>query len=134
MNEIRKLVSETYRRTIQDGPYPTEFKRALRTHERIPAFFDNMVKEFSRPAMSKVPRATIEAATVDMTNLFVTMVHRQAEERLMTPIKKAMMKAQADRIKDMKKLGDALEKQGEENEKVTQDKAGNQISTATIVF
>jgi hypothetical protein len=131
MNEIRKIVSDTYRQTIADGPYPTDFKKALRTHERIPSFFQNLVKEFSKPGLNP-KRDTIVMATRDMTNLFVQAVHQHAEERLMSPLKKAMMKARQSQIKEMKKLGDALVAQGDANEEISQDKAGNKISKATV--
>jgi hypothetical protein len=131
MNEIRKIVSETYRRTISDGAWPEEFKRALKAHERIPVFFDNLVKQLSKPGLNPT-RETIELATRDLTRVFAAAVHRKAEERIMSPVRQAMLKAQQSRIAEMKKLGDALDLQGEANEKVTQDKRGNEISSAQV--
>lgn len=131
MSEIGKIVRDTFRRTIQDGPYPTEFKRALKIHERIPAFFGNLVREFSKPGLNP-SRETIENATRDMTKLFVQLVHQQAEERIMSPLKQALLKDKVARLAEMRKLSDAIDQQGEANEKVTQDKAGNEISRAQI--
>lgn len=131
MNEIRKIVADTYRKVIADGPYPTEFKRALRAHERMPVFFDNLVREMSKPGLNPT-RETIEMATRDLTKIFVAAVHKQGEERLMSPIRKAMLKARQSQIQEMKRLGDAMVQQGEMNEQVTQDKAGNETRKAAV--
>jgi hypothetical protein len=123
VNEIRELVRKTYQNEINNGPYPEEFKRALKTHERIPVFFNNLVREMSKPGLNP-SRETIIMAARDLTKIFVAAVHKQAEERVMSPIRQAMMKADQTRVAEMKKLGDAFDQQGEEHEQVTQDKKG----------
>lgn len=121
--EIRKIVEETYRKVIKEGPYPEDFKRSLKTHERIPRYFDNLVRELSKPLLN-LKRETIELAATDMTRLFVRACFQRAEERVMSPVKKAMLKAQHARIQEMKKLGDAFAAQGDANEKVKKTAKG----------
>lgn len=121
--EIRKIVEETYRKVIKEGPYPDDFKRSLKTHERIPRFFDNLVRELSKPLLN-LKRETIELAATDMTRVFVRACFAKAEERVMSPVKKAMLKARQSRIAEMKKLGDALVAQGDANEQIKKTAKG----------
>lgn len=123
MNPIRKIITETYQKTITDGPYNSELKRSLRVHERVPVFFDNLTRELSKPGFNPT-REQIELATRDLTHVFIRAVHMKAEERVMSPLKKAMAKAAKSRADEMKRLVIAIEKQGEENEQITEDKKG----------
>lgn len=128
--EIRKIVEDTYKRVIKEGPYPEDFKRSLKTHERIPRYFDNLVRELSKPLLN-LKRETIEMAARDMTHLFVRACFAKAEERVMSPVKKVMLKAQQARIAEMKKLGDAFAAQGDANEQIKKTAKG-EISTSRI--
>lgn len=130
--EIRKIVVDVYRKTIKEGPYPDDFKRALRTHERVPLFINNLVRELSAPLLN-VKRETIELAARDMTRLFVSGCFVKAEERAMSEVRKAQLKAQAQRVKEMKQLADAVDAQGEANEKIIETEKG-QISCSKITM
>ncbi len=136
MNDIRKICQDEYQKYVKDQPIPVELKRALRAHERIPLFIDNMAHQFAQCEKRnvKVSREQIISAVRDLTKIFILNVTQQAEERAMSPIKKAHLKAKASQIADMKKLGDALVNKGDAIEEVTQDKKGNQTSKATVIF
>ena len=90
MSTLGDLIKSTYQETIKEGPWPDELKRSLRAHERIPAFFGNLHKEFDKPGLN-LKRETVVMAVRDMTMLFVAAVHRKAEERIMSPLKKAQL-------------------------------------------
>lgn len=122
---IKKIVRETYQECVKNCQYSDDFKRSLKAHERIPVFFNNLVREFSGPGM-KLKRETIVKATQDLTALFIKAIHLKGEERLMSPLRLAMAKAKQDQVREMQKLSDALEHEGEAHETVTQDKAGNE--------
>lgn len=123
MSELRKIIHDEYRKTVKNGPWRDELKQALKVHERIPVFFERLVKEFSRPGLN-VKRETIELAVKDMTFMFVAAVHRRAEERLMSPLEIALRKSKNSRMSEMNQLADALDKQGEANEEVSETQKG----------
>lgn len=133
MSEIRAICRKAYQEYVKAQPYPTELKNALKAHERVPAFIDNLAREFSKPGL-KVNRETVEMAVRDLTNVFVSAVKIQAEQRLMNPLKIAMVKAEQARKAEMNQLADALDKQGDMNEQVTQDQRGNQIIHQKIII
>ena len=127
MSEIRALVVETYRNTIKTGDYPPDLKKFLQTHERKIVFFENIVKEFNNPKLVKtLTREKVISVTRDMTHIFVMAAKRRADELNMSAIEKGLLKQKEDRAKEMRKLGAALD--AAETEKVTHDKAGNEIT------
>ncbi len=109
--DAREFCRKTYRDYIQRAPIPTELKRSLRTHERVPAFIDNLAKELLK-VNSKVKRENLVTAVESMTGLFINAVHRQAEEKAMSPIKKMMLKQDADRKKKFQKAANLIERKG----------------------
>jgi F0F1-type ATP synthase membrane subunit b/b' len=106
--ELREICRKVYQETIIGAPIPNELKRSLKAHERVPAFIDNLAREFSKAKVS-VRRETIEQAARDMTHLFVNAIHQQAEEKLMSPIKRAMLQKKLDDANEFRKEADALE-------------------------
>lgn len=131
MSEIRDLCRKTYQEWVNGGAYPAELKRALRAHERVPLFIDNLAKEFTTMKF-KVKKEQIISAVRDLTRVFISNVIREAEERALSPLKIAMMKAEQSRKDEMSRLADAVNRLGDQNEKIIQDSAGNKTSRATI--
>ncbi len=121
--EVRKICLEAYQSYVRNMPFPNELKRALKAHERVPAFIDNLAEQFSKPGL-KISRDTMVSAVHDLTNLFVSCVGRQAEERLTSPLAKAVKLAEIDRKKEIDRQVDLINEGGKEY--VTQDKAGNE--------
>lgn len=115
MSGVKDIIRKAYQAQIREGGYNSELIRALRVHERVPVFIDNMAKEFSTQKGMKFNRDQIEFAAREMTKVFVIMVERQAEERLMSPLAKAMRKAKVDAEETFRKEAEALEKKGADN-------------------
>ncbi len=113
-SDIRRLVIDTYQEYVRDHErIPTELKRALKTHERVPIFVDRLTAQIKRlPA--KYSRETIVSLARDLSEYFILNVERMSEERLMSPIKKAMLKAKQDRDAQFRKDVEELEKRGQD--------------------
>ncbi len=131
MSEVRDLCRKTYKEFIEAQNYPTELKRALRVHERVPVFIDNLAREFT-DCKFKVSRVQIESAVADMTRIFVSGVLKQATEKTMSQIKIGMLKAEKARKAEMDLLADAVNKRGEMYEQTFQDEKGNETSRDSV--
>lgn len=110
--DLMDVCRKAYQDTIRDSDYPSEFKRFLRTHERVPKFVDNLAKDFRNHAGMKFTRDQIEYAVREATKLFVFAAHRQAEERVMSPLAKAVLKKREDDKETFRKEAEALDRKG----------------------
>ncbi len=120
--ELRKLCIETYQGYIREhARIPKELKRALKTHERVPVFIDRMVGEIKK-APKAFTRESIISVTRDMAEIFILNVERMAEERLLSPLKKAQMRQKADEANQFRQSVAELEKKGTTH--VTKTKEG----------
>ncbi len=124
----QELVRKTYRAYIETMPIPTELKRSLRTHERVPRFIDNMAAEFQKLTFD-VKRETIISAVEDMTRIFVLALQTSAEQKALSPIAKAMIKKREADMNQFRREAAAIEKAGVNN--VTLNKDG-EISTQVV--
>lgn len=119
-SDVRALCRRIYRETIEKQEN-TELKRALRTHERVPAFIDNLAREVSRLKFS-VKKESIEAMVRDMTAWFIKCVDLQAVARVESKMAQIMREKRAQEAEEFRKEAEALEAQGEH--RVTQDQKG----------
>ena len=113
---------------MRDADVPQGLKDALKTHERIPVFIDNLAAQLS--GIKKISREQVVSAVRDLSHVFVRAVRLQADERVISPLKKAIAKAEASRKAEMDKLVDAIDTRGITN--VTQDTAGNETHRQEI--
>jgi hypothetical protein len=112
MSEIHELCRKTYQEYVRDCPtIPGDLKRALKAHERVPAFIDNVAREI-RKLKFRVKRETIESAVRDLTNFFVLAVKREAEQRVRSPLDLAMERERRRRMEAFRREADALEQGG----------------------
>lgn len=124
--DIRAFCRRVYQDTIAKHEN-TELKRALKTHERVPAFIDNLARELGGLTFDVKP-ATIEMCVRDMTNLFIRCVETGSKERLMSDLEKLRIKQREAEAEEFRKEAAELEAASEEY--VAQDKAGNETSTS----
>lgn len=122
--DIRDLCRRTYREYVEKRVDDTELRRALRTHERVPAFIDNLARELGR-LESNVKRETIERAVTDMTAMFVGLAKRQFHERVMSKLAIGLHEKREREKEEFRREVDALERKGTES--VTQDKTGETV-------
>lgn len=130
MSEIHALCRKTYQDFIKAQPIPEELKRALRAHERVPAFIDNLAREFSRPGMS-IKKEKLIAGVEGMTAWFITLVQRQAEERIMSPMKLSELKRKSEKLREMRNTADKLYQEGSDH--VTRTQKGEVIQTQNTI-
>lgn len=135
--DLMDICRQDYQDYVRQAPIHSELKRALKTHERVPGFIDNLAREL-RKAKQELKRETIRAAVWDLSAIFVQLVQRQAEEKLLSPLALSTMRKKtedAERVKAAsaimeekgadyvldKKNEDAVEKEIEQSIKLTRE-------------
>jgi hypothetical protein len=101
--DLRHLITCDYQEAVSLLPgVPTELRKALKTHQRVPVFIDNLTKQIAAlPKHLRPDRLKLKRVVYDMTNLFVMNVKRQAEERHMSDLAKKVALDAAQRAADL---------------------------------
>lgn len=131
MTDLRKLCREQYAvRLSMRQDIPTEFKRALKTHERVPVMIDNLARELNSPAMRKrkLSKQVIIDLVYDMTDMFIAGAMKHANERGMSVLEKQRRVKEQEDLQRARDFADSLI--GEEE--VSRDAKGNEISGGTV--
>jgi ethanolamine ammonia-lyase large subunit len=101
-SDLKSLVILHYQERIAERQdIPNELRRALKTHERVPTFIENLHKEFL--LMRKVSKEQIRDATRSLTDVFIAAVRAKCEQRDLSAL-------EIRRINEeyaMKRLGEA---------------------------
>jgi membrane-associated HD superfamily phosphohydrolase len=93
---IRDICREEWKRFVENADIDPEFKRALKVHERVPVFIDNLCRELM--TVKNVTKDDIIKAVRDMSGWFLTNAQRKAGEQMMSDATKSMMlKKQAEK-------------------------------------
>ena len=132
MPELRDLCVQYYRETVARAEIPNELKRALKSHERVPRFIDNLVRELKGVSFPLSPQ-TIKMTVRDLTHMFIAAVKVTSEQRLMSDMEKLVLKKRDDEKREFEAAADALLAEGEEHG-VEIQKGKTEISQATHVF
>lgn len=110
MNEI-ELARLTFKERINAREdIPREFKQALRAHERVPVFIDNLARE-----LKKVPRLTKDNlifAVNQMTDVFVSCVMKKRDIDMMTHAQRSLIQKQEFEKELFKAQTELLEQKG----------------------
>ena len=132
--DLEPLCIEMYQTTVASMQIPDELKRALRTHERMPRFLDNLVIELKISRSRGIDISDEEAKKIvdSMTRFFVQNVQRHADDRIMSEVAKGQIKREEQTKKEMRQLADAIFEESEANEQITRDKDGNETSRSTV--
>ena len=130
MSEIRDLCRKAYQERIAALDINVEFKRALKTHERVPQFIDNLATEFLNINHS-VKRETIEKAVHDMTDFFVIGLQEKQKFQVMSDVAKMTIKKREDAKEEFRREAEALERKG--TDYVTQNKDGETSHQVTEI-
>ena len=112
---LRELIRSSYQERIALAPIPEELRRSLRSHERIPKFFDNLERELAvlPPALRSVER--IKDAVYSLTDIFTANLKRIADERQMSDLAKqaerdaAAARVRRDELADRLNRGEAVD-------------------------
>lgn len=91
--ELRAMLIKHYQQYVTNEPnIPLELKKALNTNERVPAFIDNLAKEFSAPYFKQVSNNQIKEHATQMISLFINLVREKATQAMMSDIAKSKIK------------------------------------------
>lgn len=104
-----KLIKESYIEAIAlDQTIPLDLRSALRSHERMPLFLDNLAKQLAGAQANRIKsnkdalhEAQIKSIVYDFTKIFIDGVKREAENRYKSDVKKQLEMAQAQMLKDL---------------------------------
>lgn len=91
---VREILISEYQSTIALAQINSELKRALKTYERVPIFIDNLVKQFGTNP-GQFSEFQIRQAANSMTNYFIQMVTKKANERIMSDLEKRRVQTEA---------------------------------------
>lgn len=96
---LRDLVVKEYQQTITNSlEIPRELKDALRAHERMPAFMDNLCRELSNPLFAKYSNNQLRGIVNDATMFFISLVKQRANEQMLSDLaKEKMLQEQRDK-------------------------------------
>lgn len=86
----------------------SELKRALKAHERIPTFIENMCKEIDKVQTLAIKRRkkkyddhTIKSLVYDMTNIFISGIEQEARKRYESDAQKFLNQQKEQEQKDL---------------------------------
>jgi len=108
---IHEFCRKAYREFIEAQDIDPAFKKSLRTHERVPAFIDNLSREFSKLTFEP-KRETLTLAVEDMCRLFINCVQRSYTDRIMSDLDKYTIRKEAEDKAQFVKEADALDAGG----------------------
>ena len=96
---LRDLVVKEYQQTITNSlEIPRELKDALKVHERMAAFMDNLCKELSNPLFAKYSNNQLRGIVNDATMFFISLVKQKANEQMLSDLaKEKMLQEQRDK-------------------------------------
>lgn len=131
MNAI-ELARKVYRQTVDTMPpeyMPEGLRVALRSHERVPLFIDNLAKQFAK--VPHASRETLEQATRDMTIFFINAAKTAKDQKMMSVMKKLDLKRMIEDQAKKECEAKAFEEKGAEY--VTSEKGLEEIHTKQTV-
>ncbi len=104
----RGLVSRAYQHAIDSIDMDSGLRRALKSHERVPRFIDNLSDEFTKLASHRLKVGKplpadkhLESLVKDFTLVFIKGIQNKAEQSYESEIKRAMRKQAQDSMADL---------------------------------
>lgn len=131
MSDLRDLCRKTYQEWVTAAPLPTEFKRALMIHERVPRFVDLLATEL-KMASPNIKRETVIKLIHSMCEYFVLAVDTAAQNRTMSSIQKMLIKKKQDEEQVIRNAVARLEALGETQ--TTTDNQGNETERQIVTL
>lgn len=117
---LRELVIKEYQSHVRNHPQiPHELKIALRSNERVPAFLDNLVIEMKTvEALKGMTNNKMREVVRSMTDTFVTLVMKKAEQDSWSSAKKAAEKQNEYKQKIIEAAADKINSETENGNNV----------------
>lgn len=107
--DLRSIIVKIYQAKVDKAEIPNELKRALRSHERVPKFVDNLTRELRQVKGLRMDQ--IKDATESLTEFFIKNVEAMAESRVISVLEadRINREYEAKRILAMEAEAEALE-------------------------
>lgn len=86
-------IRQYYHEAVRLADAPSDLKDALKSHERVPVFVDNLADQFRQiqeKRLKPIEEKHIREIVYEMTDLFIASVKAQAEERYQTQAQKTL--------------------------------------------
>lgn len=110
MSELKRLIRKDYQECVALMEMPADLRQALRAHERVPAFLDNLERELSAAKVGRMlSRVKIKETVYSLTEFFVNTVRRHGDEKIMSEVAKAAIKAKDQERKELEEAVDIAE-------------------------
>jgi len=107
VSDMKQMCRADFLEYIAMRDMDSELKRALKAHERVPVFIDNLAREFYKCPI-KISRETIKSAVYDMTEVFIGALILKANEALLSDVARGQIKAQQQQDKELKEVLSAI--------------------------
>jgi hypothetical protein len=139
-NDLVQIVRQAYKDYIMTAPpeeVSSELREALKVHERIPLFVDNMARQIQIMEKRKgkhLKKWQIEWVVKDMVRIFIRGVELKKEKMYTSDVERRRRETEAQTIKDMRDLADAITGEGDETEEVQAQGQACTIDKQTIVI
>jgi hypothetical protein len=127
--DLPQFVRDTFKSHIFAQPFSNEQKRALMQHERVSLFQGNLIRGLVKAP--KIPVPMLKQAIEDLTDLFISLVKREAQERIMSRAKLAELRKIEDDKADFRKAAEVLDEKGVDH--VFEVKGGEIIKSGTVI-
>lgn len=129
MSTLRQYCHEIYRETVAKHPMDAELRRALKAHERVPRFLDNLEREFAKIPFH-VTRETVAQAVKDLTLVFISAVQCSVNDRMLSDLAKLQIKKEIADKEAIKERADLLLAEGTEHVEI---KNGTETHKSTVI-
>lgn len=101
MASIREMILADYNERIQTVQgIPDDLRRALKDHERVPLFVENLTREIKKieqvKPKFKMDRVKLKSLVYDMTDVFWRAVKTTAEDKYKSEIEKQIKRATSE--------------------------------------
>lgn len=117
--DVRQMVITDYQeRVAMRDDIPSELKRALKSHERVPLFVDNLTREINKipeaRAKAKIRRAfkmdrmKLKNIVYDLTDIFINNVKAMAEQKAMSEAEQERLRKKTDDIYGLDAQGNGV--------------------------
>ncbi len=105
--DLRTKIINEYQMTVLHAPINSELKRALKYNERVPMFINKLQREIS-DAPVKLTDDQIAYAVKSMTELFLKLIEKTADEKHISEIEKHRRIAENEAAIEKEKVGSAI--------------------------
>ncbi len=111
--DVKHLCVQYFKEYLEQVETDRELVRALKSHERVPVFIDNLARSLYHLPV-RVSKQTIKTCVFDLTRIFTNCLKIKAKEMYMSDLEKSLIKKKEEEKIMADQLADAIFSQGKE--------------------